>query len=137
MSILDWIKILKDLNQEEKNNLALLCQERFIPAWELLFKEGDLSNSMYLLKSWEFEVFTNKNNEEIILWYIKSEDILWEMAIFEHHKHRMASARATKDTIVIILLEFALQEIVNKHPEILEKIKKIIEERRKENKEVL
>jgi CRP-like cAMP-binding protein len=59
------------------------------------------------------------------------------MALFEENKKRMASARAIKDTVIIVLLDFALKEITNKHPEILEKIKNIIENRKEENKKIM
>ena len=137
MSMLESIKILKDLNKEELENLEPLCQERFLKKWEILFNKWDDANSIYLLKSGEIEVYTEKDKEEIILWFVKAEDILWEMALFKENKKRMASAKAVKDTVVIILLEFALNEIISKHPEVAEKIKNIIKQREWENKIIL
>ena len=137
MSILDWIKILKDLSKSELENLEVFCQERFIKSGEILFKEWDEANSMYLISKWEIEVFNIIDWEEIILGYIEAEEILWEMAIFWEKKKRMANARATKDSVVIILLEFSIQELTKNHLEISNKIKKIIEERKNINKEIL
>ena len=137
MSILEWVKLLWDLNENELSNLEVFCQERFISKWELLFKEWDDANSMYLLSKWELEIITHKDNKEIILGYIEAEDVVWEMALFWDRSKRMASARATKDTLVIILLEFSISELTKKHPEVLEKIKKIIDNRKQENKKVI
>ena len=137
MSILDWIKILENLSSEELSSLEVFCQERFISVWEKLFCEWDEANSMYLLSKWKIEVFTKKDNDEIVLWYIESEDVLWEMALFWEKSKRMASARAIEDSRLIILLEFSIQELTKKHPEILEKIKWIIKKREENNKKLL
>ena len=137
MSILDWIQILDGLSKEELISLEVFCQERFISAWENLFLEWDEANSMYLLSKWKIEVFTEKDNDEIILWYIESEDVLWEMALFWERSKRMASARAIEDSKLIILLEFSIQELTKKHPDILEKIKWIIKDREDINEKLL
>jgi len=137
MSILNWIKILKDLDESELLYFELFCQERFIPKWEILFSEWDEVNSMYLLKEWEIEIFTKNNNKEITLWYIQAEDILWEIAIFWGKHKRMASARIIEDSIIIVLLEFSIKKLTKKHPDILKKILKIIKNREEKNKELI
>jgi len=137
MSILNWIKILKDLDEKELQSLAMFCQERSVKTWELIFSEGDIANSMYLLKSWEIEVFKNNDSWETILWYIESEDIFWEMALFWKQSNRMAWARAVKDSKLIIMLDFSIKELLNKHPEVMDKVKKLIDKRNNENKKLL
>lgn len=137
MSILSWINILKDLSEKELSSLEVLSQERFIKSWDLLFSEWDEANSMYLLKQWKIEVFLNKNSQEVILWEIEAEEILWEMALFWNKENRMASARALVDSIVVVFLEFAIKELIEKHPELLEKIKWIIKSREEENKKLI
>ena len=56
MNILHWIKLLSDLSENDKDNLSLFCQEKSLKKWEILFKEGDEANAMYILKSWTFEI---------------------------------------------------------------------------------
>ena len=137
MSILNGVKILKDLDESELLSFEVFCQERFISKWEVLFNEWDEVNSMYLLKQWKIEIFTNKDNKEIILWYIEAEDILWEMAIFWNTHNRTASARVIEDSVIIVLLEFSIQELTKNHPEILEKIKEIIKKREEDNEKIV
>lgn len=137
MSILKWIKILEDLNFWELSSLEMFCQERFIKAWENIFLKWDEANSMYLLKDGRIEIFYDKDDNEIVLWYIDAEDIFWEMALFKEHSYRMAWARAIKDSVLIVILDFSLKELLKNHPEIIEKIKKIIEKRNDENKKLL
>ena len=137
MWMLDNIRILRDLDKKELSNLELLCQERFLKAGEILFREWDESSTMYLLSKWKIEIFINKDNKEIILWEVKAENILWEMSIFWEKHKRMASARAKEDSVVIVLLEFAIKELVSKYPEILEKIIDIIKQRKEQNKKLI
>ena len=133
MSFLNWLELLNDLTQEERDNLEVFCQERFLQVWELLFREWESASSMYILKQWELEVFVEKDWEEVILWNIIAEDIVWEMALFLDRDARMANARAIEDSTVITLLDFSIKELTDKHPEILEKINKIIEDRKVQN----
>jgi len=41
MSILDWVTLLWDLSESEKQNLAMFCQEKHINEWEVLFNEQE------------------------------------------------------------------------------------------------
>jgi hypothetical protein len=38
---------------------------------------------------------------------------------------------------LIVFLDFSIKELLSKHPEIMDKIKKIIEQRKEENKKLL
>ncbi len=137
MSMFDWIEILKSLDSKELSFLEMFCQERFIKAWEIIFSQWDIANSMYLLKSWKIEVFKKNWAGETVLWYVQAEDIFWEMALFWEETQRMAWAKAIEDSSLIIILDFSIKELLKKHPEIMDKIKKIIEKRDIENKKLL
>ena len=134
MAMLNWIKMLEDLTDNELMNLEIFCQKRVIKTWEVLFNERDEASSMYLIIKWRIEVFNTKDSEEKILGYIDAEWILWEMAIFWEQWKRMACAKATRDSVLLVVLSFSIKEITSKHPELLEKIKEIIEIRNIQNK---
>jgi len=134
MWMFDNTKILKDLSENEKNNLEIFCQEKSLEAWDILFNEGDDANAMYILQEWEVAVYKTIDWKTNLLWNILAEDILWEMAIFWGKEKRMASAKAIKDSVLIVLLDFSIKELTSKHPEIMEKIKEIIELRNIANK---
>ena len=134
MWMFDNSKIFENLNQEEKNQLEIFCQEKSLSEWEVLFREGDEANAMYILEEGEIDIYKSKHWKKTILWKIKAEDILWEMAIFWEQWKRMACAKATKNSVLIVILSFSIKEITSKHPELLEKIKEIIEIRNIQNK---
>ncbi len=134
-SILDGLLLLWSLTIQDRENLSIFCQERHIAKWEVLFKEGDYGNAMYFLKKGRFKILKNINWEQLRLWEVTAEEILGEMALFEDRNTRMATAIAEEDSVLVIILDFSIQELKIKHPEVIEKIKQIIEYRSEQNKE--
>ena len=134
MSILDNVKILAELSVEEKTNLSLFCQEKHLDAWDILFNEEEEASAMYLLKEGNIEISRKLNGEKNILWEVNAEEILWEMALFWDVNKRMATATATSDCVLIVILSFSIKELTTKHPELLDKIKTIINDRIISNK---
>ncbi len=133
-SMLDSLNILKTLTQQDRDNLAVFCQERFIQKWDILFSEWDEWNAMYFLKSWKIEILKNIDWDAVRLWQVVAEEVLWEMALFQStNKSRMATARASENSNLIVILEFSMDELKAKHPQVIEKIKEIIEYRNSEN----
>jgi CRP-like cAMP-binding protein len=65
---------------------------------------------------------------------VKAEEVLGEMALFLDTNKRMATAVATKDSILITILSFSILELSNKNPQLLEKIRAIIDNRIINNK---
>ena len=136
MTFLDWVEMFKSLNLEEKEQLALFCQEKHILSWDELFKEWDEANAMYFLIDWKIEVYKEEGKKDVVLWKIKAEEILWEMAIFWWEGKRMASARAKEDTRLITILSFSIKQIAEEHPDLMLKIEEIIKNRKIENKNI-
>ena len=134
MALLDNVKMLNDLTDSERNQLEAFCQEKKLTTGEKLFEEWADANAMYILKEWEIEISKNINGKTVVLWLVEAEDLLWEMAIFSDNGKRMAGAKATKDTTLVTILSFSIQQIMNTKPELLEKMKGLIEQRMYENK---
>lgn len=133
-SLLDSLNILKTLTQQDRDDLAIFCQERFIKKGEVIFSEWDEWNAMYFLITWKIEIFKKINWENVKLWQVVAEEVLWEMALFQStSKSRMASAIASENSNLIVILEFSMNELKTKHPQVIEKIKEIIEYRNSQN----
>src|SRR5437660_6377725 len=69
---------------------------------DVLFKEGDSSDAIYVIKSGRIAITKAKGNGEIILAEKKTGEMLGEMAFFDD-KPRSAGAKAIADTEVIAL----------------------------------
>lgn len=136
MSILDGVKLLEWLSETDKQNLAMFCQLKHLSSWETLFKEWDEATAMYFLVSWNIEISKSLNWQNRVLWEVNAEEILWEMAVFWETWKRMATATALTECRLIVVLSFSIKELTLKNPQLLEKIKEIINYRMIENKNI-
>ncbi len=129
MSKLDQLEIFSSLSEAEKSNLEMFCQDKKLSSWEKLFNEKDEANSMYFVKKGSLEVSTITNGEKKMIWVVWQGWIIWEMALFWETNKRMATATALDNVELITILWFSIKSLAEKNPELLEKIKKIIEKR--------
>ena len=125
----EGIKLFETLSEDDLKNLALFCQERTVQEWEVLFQQWDESNSMYVVKNGLLQAYTY----EKILGTIQSGEIVGEMAVFNEPQHRMASVKALQKSDLIVIISYSLEQLVKKHPNIVQKIQTVIEERKKKN----
>lgn len=134
MSILTWVKILDSLSDSERESLSLFCQSKKVLKWEKLFNEWDDATAMYILIEWEFKIYQESSWWKKVLWIMEPENILWEMALFSERHKRVATAEAMEDSQLITILWFSIKEMTTKNPELLSKIKEIVEGRENKNK---
>lgn len=88
---------------------------------DLLFREGDPSEAMYVVKSGKIAITKSKGTSEIVLAELSPGDMLGEMAFFDN-KPRSASARAAVDSVVIELPFKALNAQFKSFPEWLKAV---------------
>jgi CRP-like cAMP-binding protein len=93
-----------------------LGDPRVVKKGEYLFREGDPSLAMYVIKSGKLGILKSKGNSEITLAELGPGDMLGEMAFFDQ-KPRSASARAIADSAVIELPFKALNAQFKTFPE--------------------
>lgn len=92
---------------------------------EYLFREGDVSDAMYVIKKGSLEVTKSKGPKEIVLATLKQGEMVGEMAFFDS-KPRSAGARAERDTEVIVLPFSALYAQFKTFPEWLKAMVKTV-----------
>ncbi len=92
---------------------------------DILFREGDPSDAMYVIKSGRIAITKAKGSGEIILAEKASGEMLGEMAFFDN-KPRSAGAKALVDTEVIQLPFTALHAQFKTFPEWLKAMVKTI-----------
>ena len=133
MSILDTVELFNSLNDTDRDTLSLYCQERLLLTEEILFHEWDDAVALYIVKSGSLKAYKERSDWEVILWYITANELAGEMAFFDASsaKKRMASIRAVEDTLVLVIMDYAILELSKKHPEMYEKIVNIMIERKK------
>ena len=88
---------------------------------EILFREGDPSEAMYVLKSGKIAITKSKGSSEIVLAELAAGDMLGEMGFFDN-RPRSAGAKAMIDSVVIELPFKALNAQFKTFPEWLKAI---------------
>ena len=134
MSLIDWVWMLEILSDKEREELELFCQERKLTKWDILFKEWEEANALYFLVSWAISIHKNISGEDVHLWDITAENILWEMAIFWTSWTRTATALAEEDSILITIMSFSIKNMAESNPSLLSKIQNVIDDRMIKNK---
>jgi CRP-like cAMP-binding protein len=101
-------------NYCEEHHLS--AGSRKVPAGHYLFRDGDPSDAMYVIKGGKFAVTKSKNTSEIILAELGPGAMVGEMAFFDG-RPRSASVKAIKDSEVICLPFKALHAQFQTFPE--------------------
>ncbi len=92
---------------------------------EILFREGDSSDAMYVIKSGRIAITKSKGSGEIILAEKKKGEMLGEMAFFDN-KPRSAGAKAISECEVITLPFASLYAQFKTFPEWLKAVVKTV-----------
>lgn len=92
---------------------------------EILFREGDPSDAMYVIKKGSIAITKAKGSSEIILAELRPGEMLGEMAFFDN-KPRSAGAKANADSEVITLPFSALHAQFKTFPEWLKAMVKTV-----------
>lgn len=93
-----------------------MADPKVLKKGEYLFREGEASLAMYVIKTGKLGILKAKGNSEISLAELGPGDMVGEMAFFDQ-KPRSASARAVVDTTVIELPFKALNAQFKTFPE--------------------
>lgn len=92
---------------------------------QILFREGDASDALYVIKKGSISVTKSKGSGEIQLAELKAGEMIGEMAFFDN-KPRSAGAKAKTDAVVIILPFSSLYAQFKTFPEWLKAMVKTI-----------
>ena len=103
---------------------------------DIIFNEGEIGNSLYIIRSGFVKVSKKQEDTEQIIAYISHGNYFGEMALIEDEK-RSATISAFTKTEVIQVLKDDFNDLLDKDSEMSEKIKEIIIERKLNTFEVL
>ena len=86
---------------------------------------------MYIVKSGNLKAFKDRSIGEQILGYITVGEMVGEMALFDASapKKRLASVRAVEDSLLLVIVDYAIVDLGRKHPAIHAKISEVIQAR--------
>jgi len=124
--LLRGIDIFEDLAVGELAAVASVTEEIDYPAEEIVIREGEAGEQMYLIIKGEVSVIKAHGTEdELELDRIGEGDYFGEMALFEDIK-RTATIRTEADSRLLILHKQEFTEIVREYPQIALEICKVL-----------
>jgi len=113
------VEILKDLGVSELAAIAAIAEEEVFSTNEIVIREGEMSQALYLVIEGEISVIKNHDTDrEMKLARIKSNDYFGEMSLLEDGRPRSATIRTDKPSRFLSLQKDELVEIINEYPKI-------------------
>ena len=92
---------------------STVLQRQTLQAGDRVFKEGDEGNMAYVVQSGEVEIFKIVDGKEVVLGRVGQGGIFGEMALIDA-KPRMAGARASKGSTIIVVTRDMFEQKLNK-----------------------
>ena len=126
-TILDKTIILKGVNLftglaiEEVFQLAQIATEQRYLKEEIIFQEGDVGDSMYIIIDGSVSVFNKKKK----ITTLKTGDCFGEMSLLDQEP-RSSSIRAKNDIAVLKIDEQSFYELISSNIEITQGIMKVL-----------
>lgn len=128
LAILKNIPLFKSLTEEEHREIINHITMQYFPAHYKLFEKGVLGSAMYILKSGVVRIYNDQGD----LATLKDNDFFGEMALIESQP-RMASAETLSDSEIFVLSKEDFAALMQKSPDIAQKVQEAYEERKREN----
>lgn len=117
------------MSELDQVSLSDFCQMQDVSPGESVFHKGDDPQALYIVLSGEFEV-EKPDGSKVVL---EPGDIFWEMALYGQDHHRNATVTSPTGWTLITLLQFSLDQMLQKYPALHDSLTKIIDKRMQEN----
>jgi CRP-like cAMP-binding protein len=116
--LLRRVPVFADLANEALGRVADVAVPRRFAAGEIVFREGDASNTCYIVRSGHARaVHSHADGRSIALAHFGPGDIFGELAMFDDER-RSATVETLEDTEAIAILGGDMRRLLGEHPEI-------------------
>ncbi len=131
------IDFLRNMSEDEMRLLVPNVQVHEFGAGETLFSQGDIGDTMYIIRRGRIEVLGRTDNgSKRSIAVLARPQIIGEGAMMTGEP-RNATCRAQTDVEVLELSRESFSELFKQHPEAVEQISEVIANRASERKELL
>lgn len=109
------VPIFHKLTPEESDLLGAHVDQQSYPKGEIIFRQGDSSESLFVVKDGEVEVYMDSPNGEVVLANFGPGSFFGELGLFDLSP-RSAGARAKDDSALLILKRDVVLDFLHKNP---------------------
>jgi CRP/FNR family transcriptional regulator len=137
VALLRRVPVFSTLGEEDVERVAEVAVPRRFEGGEVVFREGDESDTCYIVRSGQARaVRGHTDGRTITLANFGSGDIFGELAMFDNER-RSATVEAIEKTEVIAILGGDMRRLMRQHPDIAVKLVSALGRRLRETNERL
>ena len=131
MDMNQTVTFFRDLSAPDIQEIKALATKKHFANGELVFSQGDVANSFYIIDKGRVSVFYDDNGENKQLCTLSDDDYFGEMAIY-NQDNRSASVITIEDSDLLQIDKDIFLTFVENHPALAEKIKRNLTKRTEE-----
>src|SRR5215218_6349173 len=109
------IPLFADLSEEDLEQLYQMAETVSIPAGQLVLREGDPGDSLYVVLDGQLEVTKRHGMQDVLLAVYKAGQFFGEMALLEQAP-RSASVRTLRESRLLVISQAAFQTLLSCSP---------------------
>jgi CRP/FNR family transcriptional regulator len=122
MALLHRVPVFSTLAEDELAQVAEVTVPRTFEAGEVVFREGDESNTCYIVREGRARAIReHSDGRSLTLAHFSSGDIFGELAMFDDER-RSATVETIEPTEVIAIVAADMRRLLREHPEIAVKL---------------
>ena len=106
------VRLLADLSEEDLEQLYGMATTVSIPAGELVLREGDPGDSLFVVLDGQLEVTKRQGRQDILLAVYEPGQFFGEMALLEQTS-RSASVRTLRESRLLVISQAAFQTLLS------------------------
>ena len=131
-NLMQTSRIFKPLTPGQRKDLVEKFKSREVPAREAILAEGQKGDGLYLVLSGRVRVLKTKEggDKQLILAKLKEGDVFGEMSLLSNEPVNATVVAETR-AIILRLPRKAFAEVLSTHPQLLEQISELSDERQK------
>lgn len=114
---LKGVALFQRLQDDEWEPLAAIVRGKSYSAGQFVFKEGDPSSSLFIVKSGAVEIVKRADGEEQVLATFSDGEFFGEMALFEYAP-RSADVRVALEAVILEIAKEDFDQFVLEQPAI-------------------
>ena len=109
------IPLFADLSEEDLERLYRMAETVSIPAGQLVLREGDPGDSLYVVLKGDLEVTKRQGGQDVLLALYDPGQFFGEMALLEQAP-RSASVRTVQESRLLVISQAAFQSLLSCSP---------------------
>jgi phosphoserine phosphatase RsbU/P len=130
VNLLAKIPFFTDLPDDELDRLAAELEVVNLKSGEILFREGDPGEHLYVVVKGELEILMAPDtHNELILNVLHEGEYLGEMSLIQPGGHRTASARARGEVVTLSMSRAQFKDLLKRHPHLANAMVRVLSQR--------